>query len=445
MSLARWTVVIALGLLDACGSSDRVPPPSSATPPLPAAPPTTAPSGTVTPRVAVEALPTPTAEQRRASHDAIVAARASARAERWPEASASFAHAVELDPTNARLRCEAGYAAYRGGDLERADAWIDAAQRALPDPVATPEPMRVPVAMCLYNAGLVHEARGRADAARTAYAQSLALRPNPVVQRHLDLLGRPPSGVGGVMVLDGLDDDAIDARAWAVACNQGDPARCVVGELTTTFDSTRNEREVMTPSQVPSAPFAARVITFRVTSRPSRPVDGPSMTRDTQMLVVREGTRARAARVSGSYVPDGLSCPHAPLTIAWRDVIPGGAPELVVDARGASCDQYTCSAGSSETRALIVCAAAPLRCAQITLTNESHGEAYCGEADDDGPYVEDPPTRSTHEGFRIDFDDDGHGAFVFRPTFGSPPVPSLMGAQAVANLLTRSELRWTTD
>lgn len=47
----------------------------------------------------------------------------------------------------------------------------------------------VPVAMCLYNVGLVEQAAGNSDAARAAWTRSLQLRPNRTVQRRLASLG----------------------------------------------------------------------------------------------------------------------------------------------------------------------------------------------------------------------------------------------------------------
>src|SRR5690606_13464476 len=61
--------------------------------------------------------------------------------------------------------------------------------RGLPRDEDVPESLRVPLAMCLYNAGLVRRAVGDGPGARDALARSIALRPHPSAQRALDELG----------------------------------------------------------------------------------------------------------------------------------------------------------------------------------------------------------------------------------------------------------------
>jgi len=165
-------VPLAFGL--ACGTADE---PTSATatrngtnaadtptptamavavPNAPSTPNTNAPAASPT---EAPARPTITPEQRRELRAAIREGRAKTRVRDHVAALADFRRALAIDGTSARLRCEAGFVAFRAGELDEAERWIQLALGRLPnDP---PEALKVPVAMCLFNAGLVYEAKGR--------------------------------------------------------------------------------------------------------------------------------------------------------------------------------------------------------------------------------------------------------------------------------------------
>ena len=93
-------------------------------------------------------------------------------------ALSAFDRALALAPDDARVLSEVGWAALNAGDLTRADA---ANRRALAN--VKEKTLR---AQILYNAGRVAEAKKDSEAARKAYAESLALRDNAEVKKRLD-------------------------------------------------------------------------------------------------------------------------------------------------------------------------------------------------------------------------------------------------------------------
>ena len=406
--------------------------PSAAEPVVPAAP---------TPVVA-EPVTTPvrrrsTPDERAARRAAVDEARARARADAWSEALTLFEQALALDPHDPRLRCETGYAAYRAGRIEEAERYIGAAESALPEPAATAPALRVPTAMCLYNAGLIHEARGRTDAARSAFIASLSLRPNATVEAHLDRLGGAPAHVDGVLAFRGLDDDAVDARVWEAAC--GDTAlRCTPGHHVDEGDEWDITNTIVpAPSRDESnAPFAARLLRFELHA-PGWGTEG--VNRVANWLVVREGAMAMAGRISEAWTTETVDCGDASEPrFEWVDLVPGGSPELLVDATACSASEGACEGASNLERLVVICTGGPMRCAQLSLTQESETSSYddCEGAGGGGE------ESIGHHGYRIDADFD-RGSIALRPTFGDAPIPSLLGAHPIAELFDRPEVRWS--
>jgi hypothetical protein len=104
--------------------------------------------------------------------------RKKSRAKDFAGALSAFDRALALAPDDARVLSEVGWAALNAGDLTRADA---ANRRALAN--VKEKTLRAQV---LYNAGRVAEAKKDSEAARKAYAESLALRDNAEVKKRLD-------------------------------------------------------------------------------------------------------------------------------------------------------------------------------------------------------------------------------------------------------------------
>ncbi len=104
-----------------------------------------------------------------------------AQASKWSEAAAALARAASVEPSDAVLLSELGWAQLKAGDLDPSRA---TSERALP--LAADPRVR---AQILYNLGRVAEAKHEDATAKERYEQSLALRPNRTVQARLEALG----------------------------------------------------------------------------------------------------------------------------------------------------------------------------------------------------------------------------------------------------------------
>jgi hypothetical protein len=109
--------------------------------------------------------------------------RKKSRAKDWPGAMADFERALSVAPNDARVLAEMGWAALNANELAKAET---ANRRAL---ALTKEPKLR--AQILYNTGRVAEAKKDMEAARSAYAASLALRDNAEVKKRLAQVGGP--------------------------------------------------------------------------------------------------------------------------------------------------------------------------------------------------------------------------------------------------------------
>jgi hypothetical protein len=195
--------------------------------------PTVAPPSTTSPTPTPEATPTPAPEVREATAPEPAAptavqaigwrrrmqeARRLAHAGQGVEAFAIFTALIHERPSARGLRCEAGFVAFRAALLDDAEREITRALDGWPTPPPARE--RGPLAMCLYNRGLIAEARHDAATAGDVFRRSLALRPNATVQAHLDALGA--SGASGASVVsvaeprDEEDEDEDDPYADGV-------------------------------------------------------------------------------------------------------------------------------------------------------------------------------------------------------------------------------------
>ncbi len=184
LSMRATTIALALALA-ACGTTAPTPAPVAPSPPPP---PVVAP--TAPPPTAV--APTPPAPPARVSPEssrtvaaAVAEARREAHAGHLPEALAAFDRALALVPGQPRVLCEAGFIAHRAGDEAGAARRIDSALHVFGPADHIGADLRDPLAMCLYNRGLVAEAQHDGEAAARAYEASLALRPNRVVSAAL--------------------------------------------------------------------------------------------------------------------------------------------------------------------------------------------------------------------------------------------------------------------
>jgi hypothetical protein len=202
----RCALLLSLGLLACSGGSTTTPAAPTPAPTVPSAP-AAAPTPTPTPVPAAQ-RPAPrmrAASQLRLFHEA----RRAARVHDYTTALDRFDQMLREAPRSPRLACEAGFVAHQAGRDDLAEPRIELALRGFgPDERLSPE-LRVPAAMCLYNAGLVYEARGDRDAAAGVYDRSLRLRPNDAVRARRAALGASDG--------DEADGDALVVRAASEA------------------------------------------------------------------------------------------------------------------------------------------------------------------------------------------------------------------------------------
>jgi hypothetical protein len=185
MGTARigWAVAAVVFVCVACSKKDSGParePPGAgpafdATAPAPAPP-----QADPAPIVVVE----PTTRAARTDFRGRMSqGRAFEKQGKYAEAMAEFEAALVIAPNHARALSELGWAAFKGGKLERS---IEASRGAVSDE----KDPRVAGAS-LYNLGRALEAQQDREGARRAYRDSLEVRPNQVVlERYLSLGGR---------------------------------------------------------------------------------------------------------------------------------------------------------------------------------------------------------------------------------------------------------------
>ncbi len=378
----------ALLALCACGDSDsHVPPRATGAPPAAVTPSPSAPAPstrrdtprTPPPRTTLGPLREALAEGRRLS-----------RAGQHPAALAAFERALALDPSSPRLRCEAGYVAYLAGDLSRAERYVTSSLQAFLAANVVPETQRQATAMCLFNAGLVYEARERASEAIDAWRRSLALRENATVRARLQALtgGRDPSGAARTR--GGARERALADVCGTFDDGQGQRCRLRRFESEASNDTlvTMSER---TPSGAAPEGFTARIATARG--------DLAFGTATVAYLEASYGGTTLVDAVGRAWEPGvgGVSGELEIRRFEWLDVVPGGRAELVVEMYEFNNDEDmgVCSRSGGTTRTLVICGSdtGRLACTSIDAEATTYVEEYDG-CEEDG--VTPHETRTGH-------------------------------------------------
>ncbi|WP_157070285.1 tetratricopeptide repeat protein [Sandaracinus amylolyticus] len=367
-----WGCVLALLAGCECGgrSSESAPPPSTS--------PVDPPSAPTSDGVAISSVPEQRTEEnraamrtkRRAFTRALREARRAAREGDHATALARMDEALAALP-EPRARCEAGYIAFRAGDHARARSMIETALRELPRDADVPERLRAPLAMCLYNAGLVRRELGDATGARDAFTRSLALRAHPSVERALAELGEAPADAPAPAVPSAptspIADDALES---------------LVDEEHAVFRATLRERACEDLEELPAALVHGDVRAMLI--EPCREPEGSG-----ELWVAHDGRvdvvpLYEIERPSAEVGASRSGTARA----QWLDVIAGGRAELVVgfEQHGELYVPFDEGEESSTsiTATTMVCAIEPaLRCA-AWRTFESERSLSLGAEDDDG-------------------------------------------------------------
>lgn len=252
----------------------------------------------------------PTAAARTAALKDLNEGRKLSRAKDWTKALEVLDRALAVMPDDPRILSEVGWAALQANRLDRAE---QANARALAN---AKEPLlRAPI---LYNIGRVAEARGKPDAARRAYTESLALRTNAEVKRRLDLL--PTAAVTAAASSSGA------APAPAGGCMQGFPdvaalCRCLGSEGKEDF-------------------FVPETTKFTCARKATKPLGdgrfsvveagGEEMGERSHLLVVQEAGRVRRLETLGTDYEPGAFGVHNQATVLGGESRNVGGHTVVV-------------------------------------------------------------------------------------------------------------------
>lgn len=140
---------------------------------------------TEAPAPVVEAEEPSAEESFRNTRQLLQAGRTAASAGDLDEARTHFDALLRAAPEAPRFWCEAGFVSLRAERLDEAERRLDHGL-ALYGPIhRISESLRVPLAMCLYNRGRVHDERGDDTNAADYYLNSLRLRENVTVRQRL--------------------------------------------------------------------------------------------------------------------------------------------------------------------------------------------------------------------------------------------------------------------
>jgi hypothetical protein len=381
-------------------------------------------------------------ETRARLRAAVRSGREAFRAERFAEAAGHFDRALEIEGRSARLRCEAGFVHFRAQHLDVAERLIGQALAAMPPAESAPEPVRRELAMCLYNAGLVYEARARIEDARAAWTSSLALRPNATVEQRLAALDAPREEQPRPALA--LDASAgFDAMARVLRdrfCEEGG-----VGFTRADLESCDAIGVRLREPTGTAEGIEARIVDLNHTQLS---VD------ERTALIVRAGDRARAYLLGEVFMPGagGVSAETEIASFAFADLVPGGMPEIRIDLTSYENDEDmgVCERNGSSGADTIVCTADPeIACARFPTARDSYFEydGGCGDPrdeDGDGDYSEaranDEPVER-HQRYRLElaFAEGNATARVLEQADREPPS-ALVGTHPVAALLGEAEL-----
>lgn len=430
LATLTWSASLA-----ACGDDgSQVPPrvgalPSGATPtagpaPVPPAPSSTAQDRGRAPAARLRDRPDPRVAP--AVRSALREGRELSHAGRHVEALAAFERALAANPGSARLRCEAGFVAFRAGRLDVAERYVRAALRSLENDQAPPPSLVQPLASCLFNAGLVAEANGKPEDARRSYQRSLAIRPNATVQARLDALAAP-SAAPASSVPPAAASASEQARAAFCELSGGMDVAC--GEAVTP-DVT-----VQHPSTAGSPGLDAEVA---VATSDDTPFEA-----STYALHVVYGSSRVVGTIGYEWNPGigGVSAETEVQRFEWLDVLPGGAPELVLElvSRENDEDMGVCERNGGTTVDLFVCSAddGSLNCAKVRVRETRYFERDEGCEEDSGPATAEQ--RGYHLAYRFE---GGSLVLTREPESPEGPPAGLGGRIRIATLLADPTLGW---
>ncbi len=334
------------------------------------------------------------------------------------DALARFDDALAIDASPWRVQCEAAFIAWRAEQHDAADAHLERALNGIP-PGFVPDAQRVPTAMCLFNAGLVHQAHGDLESTRSVWEESLRLRDNDTVRARLAAL--PPS-----------TRETPPWRALPSTASIDEIVRVMREDFAahglSGFEGGRFEASDI-PLEATRTGAAPGIEAFRVHGEISNEGGEQSI----EALVVRANGEQRV-HLLGECFSAGLAASSAQITISVteEDVLPGGALELLVSVRdwGGSTGYVEEAGWSSHT---IVCSidTPTLQCISLPLVEAS---SFASEEEEDEITEEGYCREATFTG--------GRAVFTRCDEFGGDAPAFIDGEHDLRALLGRGDLAW---
>jgi hypothetical protein len=370
---------------------------------------------------------------------AITEGRKLFRAKNYVGAAAAFERATRAMPKDADAWSELGWAQFNAGDLVNAEH----ATRASLARTGTDEVRGA----TLYNLGRINEQRGFKDSAVDAYAQSFSARPNRVVLTRLRALDPARADLFAPFAATRCAGPfatraALCTSLVAMDSKQGDRPEC-----SPTKDAFNR---IEGPTTIPSVPAPYVSIALHSTVIPSlddhdvlaRDAGGEELYADEAVHVVLETTEGFFASRDVMIVHNpgafGVDGSGEVTRFALEDVVPGGAPEVVLEVTYGTEDQ---NMGGDETytedvRALVVCGIATggkPACTPPALfaRHETHSVAPALRKDPDLDYVGADYDRS----FALAYAFDPPGKVTFSKNTWSPRGGKPMAVPEEASLL----------
>lgn len=249
---------------------------------------------------------TVTRAQRTAAVGHIARGRTLSKDKKLDEALAAFEAAMKANPGSSTAACEAGYAALRLGKLDRAQRDLELGLQLVQQPNKE--------AACRYNLGLVAEKRGDPERAIEHYKVSLTLRDNATVRAKLAKLAPTGTCVPPARMLDptkvacGLPDDYWD-------CGVTEDGERVTHEF---------ERDNRFPDAEEIGP-GVRLVTASAWFGERQRID---------LLLERDGGHQLLAEL-GWFVVSVNSTRVDRVVYTHRDLVPGGAEEVIIEVQEA--------------------------------------------------------------------------------------------------------------
>ncbi len=345
----RRTLACALLLLG-CSGSDREAQPVAVPTALVVSPPS------AEPPPPVEVAPVAPRPIERSQIDALHAARRLYREGRYADAHAAMTELVERSPLSPRRRCEAGLFAFRAGELEKAELQLDRGISLFDPRGLVDESVRNSLAMCLYNRGLLHEARGERVQAAAVWERSLTLRPNQtVVERYARLgvtssAGSPPEPAD-YEVREAPPPRSIPIgrdRASTVTTIHDETCRLYHAHIEDESDFIACDTSIARTAR--SGPVAAHVVTTNAVL-----YEGLCNSSSYDVVLERDGVVV--ALLPLAVMDDVGGYTDATLTLHSFELvqlIPGGAEELRIQFETRDAD-YEDEEMSTETTHVVVC------------------------------------------------------------------------------------------